>query len=378
LITNFYPYKSKYNINDNLIRGYIHNYIIDGDKLTIELKGKENIVASYYFKTEEEKNSFILSLGDNIEIKGKLTIPQGRTVFNLYSYKNYLYHKRVYYLIQVESIKLIKNNNKLQYAIKNWVINTIEKRKYSSNYVRAFILGDTDYINDKVNSSYQFNGVSHLFAISGSNISFLAIIILFILKKCKIDELKRYIIVILFLLFYMFLTDYSGSVLRATIFFIFLSFNRIYYFHVKIINILLLTIFTLLVANPFLIYDIGFQFSVVICLYLILFQSLIIKYKHFIMKTFIVSFIAFLGSIPISIYNFYQINVLSPIINIIFVPLVSFILFPLSLITFIFPIFDSILFFFIKIMEILSTKQDESLQNKSIDELKAMLEELEN
>jgi hypothetical protein len=31
-----------------------------------------------------------------------------------------------------------------------------------------------------------------------------------------------------------------------------------------------------------------------------------------------------------------------------------------------------------KIMEILSTKQDESLQNKSIDELKAMLEELES
>lgn len=31
-----------------------------------------------------------------------------------------------------------------------------------------------------------------------------------------------------------------------------------------------------------------------------------------------------------------------------------------------------------KIMEILSTKQDESLQNKSVDELKAMLEELES
>ncbi|PAD84987.1 hypothetical protein CHH57_02085 [Niallia circulans] len=31
-----------------------------------------------------------------------------------------------------------------------------------------------------------------------------------------------------------------------------------------------------------------------------------------------------------------------------------------------------------KILEILSTKQDESLQNKSVDELKAMLEELEN
>ncbi|WP_303982203.1 hypothetical protein [Niallia circulans] len=31
-----------------------------------------------------------------------------------------------------------------------------------------------------------------------------------------------------------------------------------------------------------------------------------------------------------------------------------------------------------KILEILSTKQDESLQNKSVDELKAMLEELED
>ena len=72
------------------------------------------------------------------------------------------------------------------------------------------------------------------------------------------------------------------------------------------------------------------------------------------MNLLYVSFISFLISLPITISLNYQVNLLSIIINLLFVPLVSFILYPLSLIVFVFPIFISLFNFFISITEFLS------------------------
>ena len=86
-------------------------------------------------------------------------------------------------------------------------------------------------------------------------------------------------------------------------------------------------------------------------MYLILFQNLIKKYKSFIGSSFIVALIAFLSSLPIVLNNFYEFNLLSIILNILYVPFVSFILFPLSLICFILPFFDKLLFILTNVLE---------------------------
>ncbi|MDD3048977.1 MAG: DNA internalization-related competence protein ComEC/Rec2 [Bacilli bacterium] len=354
LITNFVSLKSKYNINDNKVTGYIKNIKIDGNKLNLNIKGKEILIINYYFQTEIEKNNFSYKLGDYIEASGVMSKPKGNTVFNLFNYKKYLYNKKIFFIMEATSINKIKNNKKISYKIKQNIIDKINKIEKSSDYLKALILGDINDIDSNVNESYQYNGVNHLFAISGSHISFLAVVLLFIFKKLKIEELKRYLLVIGILFFYMFLTNYTGSVLRSTIFFIFLSFNKIYYFNIKPINILWFTLFILIMINPYLIYDIGFQFSFLISMYLILYQDLINKNKNYIIKTLIISLIAFLVSVPILMYNFFQINFLSPLINIIFVPFVTLILFPLTLITFMFPFLDNFLLIFINIMESLS------------------------
>ena len=44
--------KSKYNLNDNIFKLQTTSYNIDGDKLTIEAKGREKILANYYFKNK--------------------------------------------------------------------------------------------------------------------------------------------------------------------------------------------------------------------------------------------------------------------------------------------------------------------------------------
>lgn len=351
---NYYPYKSKYNIEDDEVAGYIHSFKIDGNKLHIILQGKEQIIVTYYFESFDEKENFNLKLGDYIKVNGEMNEPRSATVFNLFDYKKYLYHNKIFFLMSAKNLEHVKNNTQLRYTIKQFIVNRINSLNDSATYVMALVIGDDDGFDDDVTKSYQLNGVSHLFAISGSHISFLAVLILWILKKVKVEENKRYYIVILFLLFYMFLTDYAGSVIRAVIFFALLSINKMYYFNIKTINILILTLFVVLIYKPGLLYDVGFQFSFLISLYLIIYQKMINSSGNYLKQTLLISVIAFLVSIPICINNFFQINLLSPIINIFFVPYVSFILFPLSFLCLLFPFLDSILSIFVNLLEYIS------------------------
>ena len=87
-----------------------------------------------------------------------------------------------------------------------------------------------------------------------------------------------------------------------------------------------------LLINPNYIFDVGFWYSFLISLALILY-SFKLQSKNFVISLFKVSFLSFIVSIPISLFNFYQINILSIFYNILFVPLISFIIFPCALIS---------------------------------------------
>jgi competence protein ComEC len=54
--------------------------------------------------------------------------------------------------------------------------------------------------------------------------------------------------------------------------------------------------------------------------------------KNYLISLLKVSILSFFVSIPITLYNFYQINILSIVYNLLFVPLISLIIFPLSMI----------------------------------------------
>jgi len=69
------------------------------------------------------------------------------------------------------------------------------------------------------------------------------------------------------------------------------------------------------------------------------------------LKTSLLSF--FIG-LPILLFHYYECNVLSIVWNLLFVPLVSSVIFPLTLLSFFFPIFEFPLSLFISILEVLS------------------------
>ena len=347
IYTKYYPFKSVFNNNDTEFIGIVEDYIIKDNQIKISLKSKERIIVTYKYTSKVFNN---LSYGDKIKVTGVLKEPSTNNIFNNFNYKKYLYNKKIYYIIEASKIDKIQNNNNHIYTIKNLLYTRINSLK-SSSYIKALLFGDNK-LDKEIKTSYQINGISHLFSVSGFHINFITTIIYFYLDRVTYNKKIKYITVDIFLVLYLLLCN-TTSLLRCTVMNILLSINYLLKLNIKKIDIVLLTLILCIIINPFIIYDIGFIYSYTISFFLILYKN---KYKtnNKLLKIIYISLISFLVSLPINIYTSYEINFLSIILNIIIVPIVSLILLPLSLLTLIFPILDNILYLITSILEKIS------------------------
>ena len=350
IATKIIQYDSIYNGDETSITGSIISYSINGNKLKMNIKDKEEVIATYYIKTEEE----LVYLKENIEIgktitlNGTLNKPLNNTIPNTFNYKKYLYNNKIYYLFDVYSYNIENDNNLLEKA-KDYLI----KRAYNSKnneYLLVLVLGDKALISSDEYNVYQNNGTSHLLAVSGTHITVILLVLSFFLKKLK--EIPKLIIISLILLFFAFITNNAPAVNRAIYFFIINRINKLGNLKLSNIQVLFITAFILLLLDPFIIYDLGFIYSFCISLG-IMFYSDKLNGNLFI-ATLKVSIIAFLFSLPISSYINYEINISSILINLIFVPWISYVVFPIAIITFIFPLFNPILSILLSITNVLN------------------------
>lgn len=347
LYTNYYPFKSKYTKDDKEFIGIVTKYEVKEDKITIEIKAKEKLLITYKYQDKEFNN---LSYGDKIKVKGTLITPSKNTNQNTFNYQKYLYYKKIYYLVEATSINKIANNNNYLYTIKNTLYQKINKLK-SSNYIKTLLFCDNT-LSKEIKESYRINGISHLFSVSGMHINFFVSIIYLYLNKITYNKRIKYLITNIFIITYLILFP-SSSLLRSAVMSILYSINYLLKLKIKKIDILLLTLGVSLLINPFIIYDLGYIYSYTITFFLVL-SSSTLKKKNKINKIIYISLLSFLVSIPITIYNSYEINIISILLNIILVPIISIIILPITILTYIFPILDSILYLFTNTLETIS------------------------
>ena len=347
LYTNYYPFKSKYTKDDKEFIGIVTKYEVKEDKITIEIKAKEKLLITYKYQDKEFNN---LSYGDKIKVKGTLITPSKNTNQNTFNYQKYLYYKKIYYLVEATSINKIANNHNYLYTIKNTLYQKINKLK-SSNYIKTLLFCDNT-LSKEIKESYRINGISHLFSVSGMHINFFVSIIYLYLNKITYNKRIKYLITNIFIITYLILFP-SSSLLRSAVMSILYSINYLLKLKIKKIDILLLTLGVSLLINPFIIYDLGYIYSYTITFFLVL-SSSTLKKKNKINKIIYISLLSFLVSIPITIYNSFEINIISILLNIILVPIISIIILPLTILTYIFPILDSILYLFTNTLETIS------------------------
>lgn len=330
----------------------VDKFNIEGNKISLTLKGKEYLVGSYYIDTYDE----LLYLKDNIKygvsimVEGSLKIPSNNTIPSTFNYKEYLNNKDIYYSLDISKIEILDNDIGFIYKLKN-IINDRITMIDDTGYMKAFILGDKNDIDSDIYNNFQKIGITHLFALSGMHVGLLSGIIVKLLKK--FNDKSKYLIISIILIIYGFIVGYPSSIKRCILFFIFNTINKLFKLELSSFKVLLLVVVSLILYNYKIIYDVGFIYSVCTVIGIILCNGFI-NHDNKLISSFRLSLVAFIFSLPISLCNFYEINILSVIYNIVFVPFVSIVVYPLSLISFIIPSIYFIFEIFIKILEVCS------------------------
>ncbi len=327
---------------------YLEGIVIDIDNkndkisfiITANTNSKEKVLCNYYNKDYNDL------LGKKVRVYGEKGNLYNNTIPNTFNYKKYLYNNKIYVTYNVNKIEIINKEN-IFYKIKNNFIKHIktydEKIK---TYLAIFIMGDKNYLSDDLYNIYKVNGIWHLFAISGMHINLIILSLNKLLKKLK----SKNIIISLILIYFAFLTGFSASVLRTILFYIIKNLNNYFNLNINNTQILIITIFIILLFKPFMIYNICFIYSFVITFALII-NSKNIK-GNYLIQILKISCISFLVSLPITINNNYEINIFSIFLNGIYVPFISFIFFPIIILTFMFSKLSFILNILIRILEL--------------------------
>lgn len=300
---------------------------------TYIIQGEERFIAYAYVPI-----SFSPVLGQTVKIEGKGKEIEANRNFYLFNYKKYLQSKRIKYAVTIQKMELKKEGIPLLYKIKNSFLAYLEGFDDIKEYMVLLLYGENT-LDNALYEEYRKIGIVHLFAISGMHIQFFV----HLFKKKIIRKRIQKMVIFLFLTFYLFLAKPSPGIVRAILcenIFI-LGNNKI-----KRREILLFVFFSMLLYNPYFLYHIGFQLS-----FLLSFILGFIKEKRYIVGLWKTSFVSFLVSLPIVVNMNFEINFLTPLYNILFVPFVSYLLFPSLVLTLIIPILEPIIYIEILILE---------------------------
>ena len=309
---------------------------------------KEKVLFTYILKDEKEKTFFkeyfqggMLKVNADIEDIGE------KKNFYSFDYKKYNENKGIFKNVKVNDIKNFEENKGIISKIKIWRIslgNKIHKEISfdKSGYIEALIFGDKAYLEKDEINNYKNLGTSHLLAISGLHLGVLISLIYFILLRLRFSVEIIEKIVFLVIPFYMLISGFSPSVLRAGgMIMLYIIFRKK---DMTKLEALLTTFILMLFINPLLIFDIGFELSFLITFCLLMSDDFLSGSKNIFTSGFKISLVSSLASLPILVMNFYTFSYISIISNIFLVPIFSLVIFPLVLISYVVFLFSSTMF----------------------------------
>ena len=327
----------RYNYETNVSEGTIIDYKNNDNNWSLIIKSGEYKYIAYYY---DKNNQFNFNYGDFIRFKSEIRRINNNTIPKSFNYKKYLKTKNIYYSLNISQILKVKKSSNFFYIIKNKINNYISLID-KNGYMKSFIMGNKESIDDEEYKIFQNIGVAHLFAISGMHIGvlfFLSNKILFFIK-----EKKRLLFIDIILIFYMILIGSSPSIRRCVILIVLKSINSIFEFNLSLFKLFILTVLLILNFNIELINDSSFLYSIFTVGGILVSRSFILV-KSKLLSWVKLSLVAFCFSLPVSLYFYYSINILSIIYNVIYIFYVSYVVYPLCLISFVlhylYPLFD--------------------------------------
>lgn len=215
----------------------------------------------------------------------------------------------------------------------------------------ALLLGYEDKLDQDIINSYSATGALHVLSVSGLHVGIIYIVfnaLLGFMGQGKRARIIKAILLILLLWFYASLTGLSPSVLRSATMFSFIITGRAFNRYSNIYNILAASAFTLLLIDPYLIMQVGFQLSYLAVVGIVYLQPKIYELwqprvwlADQVWKITAVSIAAQIATFPLGLHYFHQFPNYFLFSNLIVIPLSTIVIY-LGIALFIFSWVDAV------------------------------------
>ena len=273
----------------------------------------------------------ILKINNKYPLKniyGKLGYKENGKYEGYFLVKSIKEYENIYF-VELEDVKSTKiEDNFLEKYLQTLFNRTEEDYSYGTkNINRAILLGDNTRIKKDLKDKIRYIGLSHIFAMSGLHIGLVIAIFYFIFKKTiKNKKVIEILLLISITLYYLSVKE-SPSFTRAYIMAVVYLLGKLFYEKIDLGKTLFVSAVISIFINPIVIFSVSFQLSYGAMIAIIYIFPYIRKVNY--KKSKILDYILFTSTIqifliPITVYYFNSVQVLSLISNLILLPLASF------------------------------------------------------
>ena len=300
-----------------------------------ETSDNNYVIDSFLYKIKCYESKHEYKPGDIIEINIKLKEDIKSYEFD-FDNQEYLYSLGINYSGNINKSKKIgffPTLKTLKYYYQGYLKTYLAEDSY--NYVSSLVFAD-NILNDELKDSYSALGISHILAISGMHIILLFNFLSFIMLKIFKSYHKK--IPLIIISFYVILIGAPNSALRALLMLLLSSINKGRNKYTKL-DILSISLLTMLFFNPYRLFNTGFILSYLIS-FILLFENDYNDSKYMLLKNYKRYLIIFLITLPFTIKMNNKIHLLSLLLSPILTILFSYTLIPISFLLIIFPILD--------------------------------------
>lgn len=288
-----------------------------------------------------ENNDYSLTEGDIISFNFRPQYITNRGNPEEFDYARYMANKGYIYHVFIKQNDYRKtghNNNiisyskKIQRDLKNFLLNSNLNPEVKTFFI-AILLGEPSAIKNETKKQLSYAGIAHILALSGLHIGIIALllnILLFPLDYFNFKKL-RFVLTLIIIIIYAFISGLSVSVIRATIMIGFLVTAKIIHRKNSSLNALFAAATIILLTSPFAVFDIGFQFSFITVLFILLLSNKLSRFNpkqeilYYTYSVFLISAISMVGTVLLTAYYFNYISIFSILANILIIPILPII-----------------------------------------------------
>ncbi len=261
--------------------------------------------------------------GDELVFQGNIEPVRAQKIPLSFDFKKYLWTKNIYFQSYISNQKVCKISSKpgrFVETLRTRISQVIERHLTTDQtkaVAKALLLGQKDDLDQSIKDAYRDAGAMHVLAVSGLHVGIIAsvfLLFLFPLRYYKPERIRYLRITAIGAIWvFAYICNWSPSVSRAAIMLSVFLFGTSFFESYVGLNVLAIAGFILLLYHPKYVYDIGFQFSFLAVLGILLSYSALVEFVHFGHKLFryvwrlvALTLSAQLFLFPLLLYYFHQ------------------------------------------------------------------------